>query len=80
VVLTLPAEEAAGVEAFREELEEFLILSELVLETGDEPGVQVTRTAHEKCERCWRHREDVGTQAEHPGLCGRCAEAVTGPK
>ncbi len=29
-----------------------------------------------KCERCWNYREDVGGNAEHPGLCGRCATAV----
>lgn len=29
-------------------------------------------SAHEKCPRCWHHREDVGSHAEHPTLCGRC--------
>jgi len=31
-----------------------------------------------KCERCWQITEDVGTIADHEGLCGRCAEAVEG--
>ncbi|MBS1213469.1 MAG: isoleucyl-tRNA synthetase, partial [Proteobacteria bacterium] len=31
-----------------------------------------------KCVRCWHHREDVGAHAEHPELCGRCVENVTG--
>jgi isoleucyl-tRNA synthetase len=25
-----------------------------------------------KCVRCWQRRPDVGTQAQHPELCGRC--------
>ncbi len=34
---------------------------------------------HAKCVRCWHHREDVGTHAEHPELCGRCVQNVAGP-
>ncbi|MES9848885.1 MAG: zinc finger domain-containing protein, partial [Candidatus Thiodiazotropha sp.] len=30
------------------------------------------------CVRCWHHREDVGSNAEHPQLCGRCVENVDG--
>jgi len=33
---------------------------------------------HEKCGRCWHHREDVGSHADHPTLCGRCVENVDG--
>ncbi len=33
---------------------------------------------HTKCPRCWHHREDVGADAEHPELCGRCVENVAG--
>ncbi|MDX5434139.1 MAG: isoleucine--tRNA ligase [Halomonas sp.] len=34
--------------------------------------VAVAASSHQKCERCWHHREDVGSHAEHPDLCGRC--------
>jgi isoleucyl-tRNA synthetase len=40
--------------------------------------VQVTKSSGEKCVRCWHHREDVGTVAAHPELCGRCIENVEG--
>ena len=33
---------------------------------------------HAKCPRCWHHRVDVGADAEHPELCGRCVENVGG--
>lgn len=40
--------------------------------------VSVTASEHDKCERCWHHREDVGAQAEHETLCNRCVENVYG--
>ncbi len=42
-------------------------------------AVRVIPSPHQKCVRCWHHREDVGTHSEHPELCGRCVENVTGP-
>jgi isoleucyl-tRNA synthetase len=41
-------------------------------------AIEVMASAHEKCVRCWHHREDVGSNAEHPQLCGRCVENVVG--
>lgn len=40
--------------------------------------LRVVKTGHTKCARCWHFREDVGTHAEHPELCGRCADNVDG--
>jgi len=41
-------------------------------------GVRVSSSEHRKCVRCWHHREDVGTDPEHPELCGRCVQNVSG--
>jgi isoleucyl-tRNA synthetase len=41
-------------------------------------AVRVISSAHPKCVRCWHHRTDVGEHLEHPELCGRCAENVSG--
>ena len=46
------------------------------LSNNDELWVAVTASSHAKCVRCWHHREDVGTHAGHPELCGRCVENV----
>lgn len=43
-----------------------------------EEAVTVTPSAHQKCERCWHYRADVGAHAEHPGLCGRCFSNLFG--
>lgn len=40
--------------------------------------IKVSKSRHEKCVRCWHHREDVGNNAKHPELCGRCVENVDG--
>lgn len=38
--------------------------------------VRVEKADGQKCVRCWNYSEIVGTDAEHPGLCGKCLEAV----
>jgi isoleucyl-tRNA synthetase len=30
----------------------------------------------EKCERCWCYSEELGSHAEHPGICPKCTAAV----
>ncbi|QSA97357.1 isoleucine--tRNA ligase [Methylococcus sp. EFPC2] len=40
--------------------------------------LKLKASAHTKCVRCWHHRHDVGANAEHPELCGRCVENVAG--
>ena len=48
------------------------------LESGEQVWVAAAASEHAKCDRCWHHREDVGNNAEHPELCGRCVENVMG--
>ncbi len=41
-----------------------------------EPPVRVTPAHGEKCARCWRVLQEVGTNRAHLALCLRCADAV----
>jgi isoleucyl-tRNA synthetase len=52
-----------------------------VAEIAKEGGVwiRVQPSTAPKCERCWHHRPEVGSNAEHPTICGRCVDNVTGP-
>lgn len=52
--------------------------SAVTLEAGEHLAVQVAASAAEKCDRCWHYRDDVGVDAAHPGLCGRCVSNVYG--
>ena len=48
------------------------ITSVLSLAAGDTLSTQVQASQDVKCERCWHYRADVGMDAAHPSLCGRC--------
>jgi isoleucyl-tRNA synthetase len=48
------------------------------LEDG-EAWISASVSAAAKCVRCWHRRDDVGSHAEHPELCGRCVGNVEGP-
>jgi isoleucyl-tRNA synthetase len=63
----------------RQEFEELLNVSQG--DYPDHPGygtdvVLVIAAAGQKCERCWHIENDIGQNAEHPTICGRCIEAV----
>ena len=46
--------------------------------SGGQIAIVARASGHGKCERCWHHREDVGSHSAHPTLCGRCIENVDG--
>ncbi|GAB6049631.1 isoleucine--tRNA ligase [Hydrogenophilus islandicus] len=41
--------------------------------------VEVRRPPHQKCARCWHFEADVGSDPDHPALCGRCRSNLFGP-
>jgi isoleucyl-tRNA synthetase len=45
---------------------------------SDEPHIDVSASLHDKCERCWHYREDVGSDEQHATLCGRCVSNLYG--
>jgi len=58
------------------------LIEEINPSDASEQGVvfeaKITPSEHTKCVRCWHQRPDVGTNTEHPELCGRCVENVAG--
>ncbi|WP_342472892.1 isoleucine--tRNA ligase [Metasolibacillus sp. FSL H7-0170] len=42
----------------------------------DKTAIVVEKAQGEKCERCWTISQNVGTNANHPTLCTRCADVV----
>ena len=48
------------------------------LEDGSRFRFTVQPSRHAKCVRCWHRRPDVGADAAHPELCGRCVSNVAG--
>lgn len=49
-----------------------------VHQRAGELEVIVAPSAHVKCDRCWHYRADVGTDAAHPHICGRCVSNLFG--
>ena len=47
-------------------------------ETASGARIAALPSAYAKCARCWHWREDVGHDAEHPELCGRCSSNLFG--
>jgi isoleucyl-tRNA synthetase len=43
-----------------------------------EQKIVVKPSAHQKCDRCWHYRADVGANPAHPSICKRCADTVEG--
>jgi isoleucyl-tRNA synthetase len=65
-------------EGFSSILDTVLIVSQVRLgpTTGKDLRVNVRPAAGGKCVRCWRWRQDIGTDPAHPEICGRCAGVV----
>lgn len=47
-------------------------------DTADAEQIIATPSALHKCERCWHYTDDVGQNADHPTICGRCASNLFG--
>ena len=52
--------------------------TESITASGSKLKIAATASPHAKCVRCWHHQADVGSHSEHPELCGRCVENVSG--
>jgi isoleucyl-tRNA synthetase len=61
-----------------DDLKFVFITSAARVEAGSELKVTVAPAGGTKCERCWHWRDDVGSHAEHPAICGRCASNLFG--
>ena len=78
VVLTVNDADHALLATLGDDLKFVLITSRATLVRGDALAVAVMPSAATKCERCWHWRSDVGHDAAHPAICGRCTSNLYG--
>ncbi len=89
VTLFAQGELADTLKRLADELRFVLITSTAKVETTAAPAdaiatsitgllVQVHTSTAAKCDRCWHHRHDVGTNPAHPLICLRCVSNVEG--
>ena len=71
-------EDQALLASLGDDLRFVTITSAVALAAGAELAVKVTPSSAQKCERCWHWRDDVGHDAAHPTICGRCTANLHG--
>jgi isoleucyl-tRNA synthetase len=70
VTLGLPAKVQEQIAVVCDDLAEGLAVAKVSTHEAAQTEVALARTQATRCERCWRHRPDVGTS--RPDLCERC--------
>ncbi len=78
VTLTVSADDHALLSSLGTDLKFVFITSAIDLIAGDALSIAAASSTAVKCERCWHYRDDVGADAAHPGLCGRCTSNLFG--
>ena len=80
VTINCDEEVATALNAFGlEQFAALCIVSEVKLQKSvGETTISVQKSSSKKCQRCWNYWPTVGTSAEHPDLCKRCIEVVSG--
>ncbi|GAB3646822.1 isoleucine--tRNA ligase [Ramlibacter alkalitolerans] len=78
LVIGAGPEDHALLASLGDDLKFVFIASAVRLERGDALAVQALPSADAKCDRCWHWRADVGSDPEHPALCGRCVSNLFG--
>ncbi len=77
-IVAAPPETHALLASLGDDLKFVLITSKATLASAETLAVTVTPSSATKCERCWHWRDDVGADAAHPTICGRCASNLHG--
>lgn len=78
VQLTAGPEDHALLASLGDDLKFVFITSAIKLIAGNALQASVTASSDAKCERCWHYRADVGHDAAHPTICGRCTSNLFG--
>ena len=78
IALQANAEDYALLSSLGDDLKFVFITSAMALTQGEALVTEVRVSPDAKCERCWHYRDDVGHDAAHPTLCGRCTSNLYG--
>ncbi|MBF0387089.1 MAG: isoleucine--tRNA ligase [Candidatus Omnitrophica bacterium] len=89
VICPVSERDAQYLLSLADELASLLIVSEVVVLKPDSAqkssptagflgNITVEKAGGVKCPRCWNYKIDVGSDLDHPEICGRCVRAVKG--
>ncbi|MFN4227630.1 MAG: isoleucine--tRNA ligase [Candidatus Ratteibacteria bacterium] len=57
-------------------IQTLFIVSEVEIENDEKFDVRVEKTNYKKCQRCWVHFPEIGTDSEFPDLCEKCIKVI----
>lgn len=85
VIIYANEEKSQSIADFIDELPEIFIVSKVELKEGkgefdgelEGITIDVIKATGEKCDRCWKFDESVGTHSDHPTLCDRCHSVIS---
>lgn len=78
LVIHADAELYPLLKSIAEDLKFAYMVSKITLSAAEITAVEVIVSEQAKCERCWHYAAEIGSNAEHPTICGRCVENLTG--
>ncbi|UUZ62986.1 isoleucine--tRNA ligase [Polaromonas sp. P1-6] len=78
VALEVNADDHALLASLGDDLKFVFITSAIDLIAGSALQSRVIASSAAKCERCWHYHDDVGHDAAHPTICGRCTSNLYG--
>jgi isoleucyl-tRNA synthetase len=78
IELTVAADDHALLASLGADLKFVFITSAISLIAGDIISIGASASNAIKCERCWHYQDDIGLDAAHPTLCGRCVSNLAG--
>jgi isoleucyl-tRNA synthetase len=78
VEIAAPQADYDALASLGDDLRFVMITSAATLVRADSLAIEVEPSSHRKCERCWHYRREVGADATHPTLCGRCLANLFG--
>ena len=81
IVIAAHPDDAKFLLAFDDDLRFLFITSKTSVESSaaiQTMEIKVEASTHPKCARCWHYRADVGSNAEHTTICGRCVSNLFG--
>ena len=78
VALQVNLEDHALLASLGDDLKFVFITSAIDLLAGDALQSSAKASSALKCERCWHYQDDIGLDAAHPTICGRCISNLYG--
>ena len=77
VDLTASGNDLALLQSVADQLPFIFIVSRVGVHAGTgDLDISIAPSTHQKCERCWHWRDDIGQDPVHPHICGRCVDSL----